>query len=106
LTTNKENQWQLEPLQVILRLFQFTCGHIKLKKKEINEEVANKIKKLKAKEMDKKRSKQVHYTFAQAKQMVQRCIEKENTTTFNHKWSIDAIRVVGGWFHNNFRIGF
>jgi hypothetical protein len=47
LITNKENQWQPEPLQVIPRLFQFTCGHIKLKQKEINEEVVNKIKDLK-----------------------------------------------------------
>jgi len=87
LITNKENQWQLEPLQVIPRLFQFTCGHIKTK------------------ERDKKRSKQVHYTFTQVKQMVRRSIEKEDKTTFNQKWSIDAIRVVS-WFHNNFRIGF
>jgi hypothetical protein len=76
-----------------------------LNKKEIDEEVVNKIKELKAKEMDKKRSKQVHYTFTQAKQMVQRSFEKENKTIFNQNWSIDAIRV-GGWFHNNFRIGF
>jgi len=106
LITNKENQWQPEPLQVIPRLFQFTCGHIKLKQKEIDEEVVNKIKELKTKERDKKRSKQVHYTFTQVKQMVRRSIEKEDKTTFNQKWSIDAIKVVGQWFHNNFRIGF
>ncbi len=66
----------------------------------------NKIKELKAKERDKKKSKQVHHTFTQSKQMVQRSIEKVDKTTFNQKWSIDAIRVVGGWFNNNFRIGF
>ncbi len=38
--------------------------------------------------------------------MVQTSIEKEDKTTLNKKWSINAIRVVGGWFHNNFRIGF
>jgi len=69
-------------------------------------EVVNKIKNLKAKERDKKRSKQVHYTFTQAKQMVQRSIGKEDKTTFNQKWSIDAIRVVDAWFQNNFRIDF
>jgi len=38
--------------------------------------------------------------------MVRRSIEKEDKTTFNQKWSIDAIKVVGQWFHNNFTIGF
>jgi hypothetical protein len=46
---------QHEPLQVIPRLFQFTCGHINLKQKEIDKEVVNKIKELKAKERDKKK---------------------------------------------------
>jgi hypothetical protein len=67
LTTNKENQWQPKPLHVIPRLFQFICGHIKLKQKEIDEEVANKIKEFKAKERDKKRSKKVHFTSTQVK---------------------------------------
>jgi len=38
--------------------------------------------------------------------MVQISIEKEDKATFNQKWSIDAIRVVGGWFHYKFRMGF
>ncbi len=106
LIINKENQWQPYHFRLFLDYSNAQVVTSNWNKRKLTRRLWTKSKNLKQRKRDKKKSKQVHHTFTQSKQMVQRSIEKVDKTTFNQKWSIDAIRVVGGWFNNNFRIGF
>jgi hypothetical protein len=104
MIANEENQWW----RAINQLFQFTCGHIKpiLGSFEINnnkQKVAHEIKKIKAKDSEKKRSKHVQNTLTQIEHTTWRTIEKENTAKHGMLYVV-VIRAtseqIPQWFKN------
>ncbi len=76
-----------------------------LKQKVVDKEIVEKIKELKSKEKNEKRSWRVEGAFTQAQQATQRIIEKENRVKFNDTWSIASVKAISENFHNNFRVG-
>jgi hypothetical protein len=59
------------------------------------------------KEREEKRSIKTKGTqFTQAKQAIQRKIDKEDRTKFNDAWFAATIMAISERFHNNFRVGF
>jgi hypothetical protein len=71
----------------------------------VDKEIVEKIKELKSKEKNEKRSWRVEGAFTQAQQATQRIIEKENRVKFNDTWSIASVKAISENFHNNFRVG-
>jgi hypothetical protein len=72
----------------------------------VDKEIVDKIRELKSKEQNEKRSWKVEGAFTQAQQATQREIEKDNGVKFNDTWSIASVRAISENFHNNFRVGF
>ncbi len=71
---------------------------------KLDNEVVNKIEKLKANEKD---ARWVHDTLTQVEKTIQRRIEKEAKAVLNQVWSTATIKIVTDeHFHNNFRARF
>jgi hypothetical protein len=69
----------------------------------MDRKIMDKLKEQKVKEREKKRSRRAKGTqLTQAKQTIQRIIDKENKVKFDEAWFVTSIRVVGERFHNNF----
>jgi hypothetical protein len=79
---------------------------IVLKQKVVDKEIVYKIRELKSKEKNEKRSWRVQGAFTQVQEVIQRRIEKEYRVKFNDTWSIVSVRAIGERFHNNFRVRF
>ncbi len=76
-----------------------------LKHKAIDIEVVDKIKELKTKKKEERRSRRVEGTFTQVERTFHRRIEKDNRTKFNYASTIVIIRALSERFHNNLKIG-
>jgi len=76
-----------------------------LKHKAIDIEVVDKIKELKTKKKEERRSRRVEGTFTQVERTFHRRIEKDNRTKFNYALTIVIIRALSERFHNNLKIG-
>jgi hypothetical protein len=71
------------------------------KQKTMDKEVMDKVKELKIKVGEEKKSKRFQDTFIPTKQATQRIIEKEQRTKFNQAWSITTIKATSECFQNN-----
>jgi hypothetical protein len=72
-----------------------------LKQKTMDKKAMDKVRELKAKERQEKKSKRFQDTLTLVKRATQRIIEKEQRTKFNQ-----AFKATGECFHNNFRARF
>lgn len=72
----------------------------------MDKEVTNKVRELKIKEGEEKKSRRFQDKFTPTKRIAQRIIEKEQRTKFNQAWSTITIKTTSECFQNNFRVGF
>jgi len=79
---------------------------VMLKQKTMDKEAMDKIKELKAKEKQEKRSRRFQDTLTLTEWTIQRIIEKEQRTKFNQTWSTITFKATNECFHNNFRSRF
>ncbi len=77
-----------------------------LKQKTMDKEVTDKVRVLKIKEGEEKKSRRFQDTLTPTKQSAQRIIEKEQRTKFIQAWSTTTIKATSECFQNNFRAGF
>jgi hypothetical protein len=76
------------------------------KQKTLDKEATDKVRELKAKEKEEKRSKRFQDTLTLTERATQRIIEKEQKTMFNQAWSTTTFKATGEYFHNNFKARF
>jgi hypothetical protein len=73
----------------------------------MDKKIVHKIRELFTKEREEKRLRRTKGTqFTQAKQAIQRKIDKEDRAKFNDAWFAATIKATSERFHNNFRIWF